>query len=393
MTPPGDATWAFQQALLDDDPAALYDSAPCGYLSTAIDGTLLKVNETFLTWIGHSADELVGRRRFVELLSPGSRIYHETHVSPMLHALTRVKEIALDVVTADGGRLPVLVNAVLDRSLAGEPRIIRIALFDATERRRYEQELLSAKHRAEQSERHAVRLARTLQQTLIPPTTPQIPGLQVAAAYRAAGRGDEVGGDFYDVFQLSDGDWVATLGDVCGKGVDAAVVTSLVRHTVRALAVSETSPRNLLHQLNAVLLASSDADRFCTVVVIRLHRTQQGWTATTSSGGHPLPLLLRAGTATTVGDFGTLVGAVDDPHYSESTVLLGEGDALFVYTDGVSEARRGDDFLGDQRVQDLATGPGDADALVQRVLDEVLAFQDQLPRDDVALLAVRVPGQ
>ncbi len=380
---------AFQQALLGDDPAALYDKAPCGYLSTAPDGTIVKVNDTFLTWTGYAADELVGRRRLIDLLAPGARIYHETHVSPMLHALGEVKEIALEVVKADGNRMPVLVNAMLDRSSAGDPRAVRVAVFDATERRRYEHELLVAKRRAEESEQRAVRLAETLQATLIPPRAPNIPGLELAAAYRPAGRGDEVGGDFYDVFQIAEGDWVVVLGDVCGKGVEAAVITSLVRHTVRALAVSERSSRDVLPQLNTILL-SSGSDRFCTLVVLRLRRAEQGWEVTSSSGGHPLPLLLRPGRPTvTVGEPGTIVGAVETAHFSETTILLGEGESLLLYTDGVTEASRAGELFGEAGLLEAIAAPATTPQLIQQVLDRVLEFQQNVARDDIALLALR----
>jgi sigma-B regulation protein RsbU (phosphoserine phosphatase) len=131
---------------------------------------------------------------------------------------------------------------------------VRTAVFDATERRQYEQELLRAKQRAQESEERARLLARTLQQSLIPPAPPDIPGLQVSAAYRPAGNGDEIGGDFYDVFQLGPGEWMVAVGDVRGKGVEAAVVTSLVRHTTRAAAVGHPQPSQVLDMLNQVLL-------------------------------------------------------------------------------------------------------------------------------------------
>ena len=383
------ATEAFQQALLGDDPAALYDKAPCAYLSTAPDGTIVKANGTFLAWTDYAADELVGRRRLIDLLTPGARIYYETHVSPMLHVLGEAKEIALEVIKADGDRMPVLVNAMLDRSSTGEPRAVRVALFDATERRRYERELLAAKRQAEESEERAIRLAETLQETLIPPRTPEIPGLEVAAAYRPAGRGDEVGGDFYDVFQIAEADWVVVLGDVCGKGVEAAVVTSLVRHTVRALAVSQRSSGDVLPQLNTLLL-SSDSDRFCTLVILRLRRTERGWRVTSSSGGHPLPLLLRPGNpAVTVGEPGTIVGAFETAYFSETTIFLGEGESLFLYTDGVTEAVRAGDFFGEQGLIDALAAPATTHELIQQVLDRVLEFQQNVPRDDIALLALR----
>ena len=240
------ATEAFYAALLDDDPEQLYDRAPCGYLTTTSDGMIVKANATFLDLTGFSREQLVGQRRFADLLNAGGRIYHETHFAPMLQMQGTVREVAFDLVRADGSRLPVLVNAVLETAPDGAPQLIRVAVFDATHRREYERELLRAKQRAERSEAHAQELARTLQSTLIPPSPPNLPGLDVSASYRPAGDGEEVGGDFYDVFQIGAGDWVVALGDVCGKGVEAAVLTALVRYTLRALSVQEQAPSVVL---------------------------------------------------------------------------------------------------------------------------------------------------
>ena len=201
---------AFFRALRENDPQTLYDRAPCGYLSTTPDGTIVSVNRTFLSWTHYTAETLIGQRTFASLLSAGGRIYHDTHYAPMLRMQENVREIAFEVVTADGGRLPVLVNAVLDRDTEGQPAVVRVVLLDATERREYERELLREKQRAEESEARARTLARTLQQTLIPPNPPEIPGLDVAAAYRPAGTGEEVGGDFYDVFQIGEEDWASS---------------------------------------------------------------------------------------------------------------------------------------------------------------------------------------
>jgi sigma-B regulation protein RsbU (phosphoserine phosphatase) len=198
----------FYGALLDDDPIALYERAPCGYLSTLPDGTIVKVNETFLSLTGYAPQQLLGRRRFAELLTAGGRIYHDTHYAPMLQIQVSARAIALDLVRSDGARLPVLVNAVLERNDTGDPVVIRVAMLDATHRREYERDLLRAKERAEASERHATDLARTLQRTLMPPTAPTIPGLEVAGVYRPAGDGNEVRGDFYDIFQIGVCDWV-----------------------------------------------------------------------------------------------------------------------------------------------------------------------------------------
>jgi sigma-B regulation protein RsbU (phosphoserine phosphatase) len=382
----------FHEALLDDDPVQLYERAPCGYLTTSPDGTIIKVNQTFLTWTGHDRDELVGRRRFVDLLNAGGRIYHETHYAPMLRMHGKASEIALDVVTADGGRLPVLLNAVLERDPSGEPWVVRLAVFDATDRREYERELLRAKQRAETSEARARALATTLQQTLIPPTPPVVPGLDVAAAYRPAGTGEEVGGDFYDVFQIAEDDWVVVLGDVCGKGVDAAVVTALVRFTVRAVTVQQPGAAAALHALNDILLRHR-VDRFSTVVLVRLRRRDGRWTLTLSSGGHPLPLLLSGtGRPTAVGEPGTLVGVFDQPRFTDVEVVLDHGDGLLLYTDGVTEGRGEDGFYGDQRLHDvLSTQRGPAADVAAAVLDSVLRFQGGRATDDIALVVVRVP--
>lgn len=381
----------FYAALREDDAELLYERAPCGYLSTTPDGTIVKVNQTFLTWTGYRREDLIGRRRFAQLLTPGGRIYHETHYAPMLRMQGRAREIALDIVSADGTRVPALVNSVLERDATGAPVVVRTALFDATERREYERELLRAKQRAEESEREARVLARTLQQTLIPPTPPAIPGLDVAAVYRPAASGEEVGGDFYDVFQVSDGDWVAVIGDVCGKGVDAAVVTALARYTVRAAAVEHASPSAALRALNQVLLGH-ETDRFCTVALVRLCQVDGAWTATSCSGGHPLPLLVRGETVEETGDPGPLIGVLPDAAFVDSVAVLRPGDALLLYTDGVTEGRRGREYFEDEGLRAaIAAHRGSAGSLTDGILGDVLAFQGDNPRDDIAVVAVRVP--
>lgn len=382
----------FQEALREDDPELLYDRAPCGYLSTTPDGVIVKVNQTMLTWTGFDREELVGRRTFAELLTVGGRIYHETHYAPMLRMQGEARAIALDIRTADGQVLPVLVNAVLERDDEGRARVVRVVVFDATDRREYERELLRAKQRAEESEARARSLAETLQQTLIPPLPPRVPGLDVAAAYRPAGHGHEVGGDFYDVFQVGVDDWVVVLGDVCGKGIEAAVVTALVRYTVRAVSVQTADPAEALEGLDEVLLARGSS-RFCTVVVARLRRLDGAWTVTISLGGHPLPLHLVPGAAPApVGLPGTIVGVFESATRGETDVVLSPGEALVFYTDGVTEGRRGRELYGEERLHRALDGlDGDAAVFVDTLLGDVLAFQDGLPRDDVAIVVVKVP--
>ena len=136
--------------LLEESMEDLYEDAPCGYLSALPDGTLVKVNRTFLTWTGYRREDLVGRRRFVDLLAPGGRIFHETHYAPLLRMQGEVREIALDMLCADGRRLSVLINSVLKTDGEGTPRLVRTTVFNATHRKEYERELLRERQRAEQ---------------------------------------------------------------------------------------------------------------------------------------------------------------------------------------------------------------------------------------------------
>jgi sigma-B regulation protein RsbU (phosphoserine phosphatase) len=382
----------FLDALLDDDPVQLYDRAPCGYLSSTPDGTIVKVNETFLTLTGFDRSELVGRRRFAELLSRGGQIYHETHYAPMLRMQGAAREIALEIVRPDGVRLPVLVNSVLELDAAGNPQVIRTAVFDATQRRRYERELLRAKEQAQAAEAHATALARTLQQTLIPPATPTVPHLDVAAVYRPAGDGTEVGGDFYDIFQVADGDWVVSMGDVSGKGVAAAVVTALVRWTVRAGVVQHESPLAALRMVNDVL-RQHDTERFATVALVRLTRIDGTWIALLGSGGHDLPILRKAdATLSAVGAPGSLLGVMAEPDLRDYPLVLERGDTLVLFTDGLPEGRRGKEFYGEERIAAIvgADHPSAGD-LAGALLADVLEFQQGNSRDDIAIVAIRVP--
>lgn len=139
--------------LLQESAEDLYENAPCGYLSMLPDGTIVKLNQTFLTWTGYRRDELVGRRRFQDLLTAGGRIYHETHYAPLLRMQGWVREIAVEIVRADGSRLPALINTVLKSGVAGQPLLARTTVFDATDRREYERELLRQRQRAEQADR------------------------------------------------------------------------------------------------------------------------------------------------------------------------------------------------------------------------------------------------
>ena len=148
--------------LLEDDPADLYENAPMGYLSTLPDGRIVKVNRTFCDWIGRPADEVLGER-FQELLSMGGQVYYETHLVPLLRMQGAVREIALDLVRADGTALACLANAVEIRDEDGAPLLMRATLFEATARRRYERGMLAAQRKAEESERRSLTLQMVVQ--------------------------------------------------------------------------------------------------------------------------------------------------------------------------------------------------------------------------------------
>ena len=387
------AASAFFGALLEDNAEDLYDNAPCGYLSCLPDGTIVKVNQTFLTWTGHGRQELVGRTRFQDLLSVGGQVYYETHYGPLLQMQGAAREIAVEIVRADGGRLPALVNSVVTSDEEGRPAFVRTAVFDATERRAYERELLAARRRAEASEARARLLAHTLQQSLLPPALPEVPGLDMAAAYRPAGAGDEIGGDFYDVFETRGGDWIAVVGDVRGKGAEAAVVTALARYALRATAIRDVQPAKVLEALNEVLLREQ-GDSFCTLAYARL-RSDPGRSChvTVACGGHPPPIRVApSGPLLALGRPGTLLGLLDTVKIVDVEATLTPGEALVFFTDGVTEARCDGEFFGEARLAtalDAVRGE-DAGTIARGLVDQVVAFQGGNPRDDIAVVVVKV---
>ena len=197
-----------------------------------------------------------------------------------------------------------------------------------------------AKTEAYTRERH---IAQVLQRSLLPAALPNIPGMAAAVRFIAAGEGIEVGGDFYDLFGIADGGVAALIGDVCGKGPEAASVTALARHTLRAAAVYERRPSAVLTLLHRALREARDDGRFCTVAYGELRPVADGGALMRlACGGHPLPLVLRAGGAVEpVGKLGTLLGADVEPVLSDVEVELRGGDLLVLYTDGVTEVRAG----------------------------------------------------
>jgi PAS domain S-box-containing protein len=235
--------------------------------------------------------------------------------------------------------------------------------------------------------------AKVLQRSLLPPSLPSIPHVELAARYLPVGEGNEVGGDFYDVFDCGDGNWAAAVGDVCGKGPEAAAVMGLARHTLRAVARFEHKPSALLRELNRALLEQSVEERFCTVCHLRLRPSRDHLRITLCSAGHPLPLLLRPdGRVSSVGEPGQLLGVLPEVSLVDSVVDLDRGDTLLIYTDGATEQRR-EAVAGEERLRDaFAASLGrDAEATAAGVEEALRAARGSSPqRDDVALLVIRV---
>ncbi|MEU4448894.1 SpoIIE family protein phosphatase [Actinosynnema sp. NPDC050801] len=385
-------------ALLEDSAEDLYENAPCGYLSTMLDGHIAKVNGTLLRWLGYEREQLVGRLRFADLLSVGGKLYHETHFAPLLRMQGHVGGVALEMVAADGTRLPVLVHSTVKTGGDDQPLLIRTTVFDASDRRAYERELLRARQVAERERDEIRRLATTLQRTLLPPVLPAVPGLETATHYHHASP-FEVGGDFYDLFPLADGRWALFLGDVCGKGANAAAVTSLTRYTLRSAAVYDPDPATVLTNLNTVLNQEQNGghSRFCTVTFGVLAVEPDRCTLTLAAGGHPPGLLLRAdGTAEYVEmPGGQLIGILPDARVVTTTVHLSPGDTFVLYTDGLTEARTGRDtrYSEEDLLEFAATLPP---VSASGAVSALVGLLDRLGKgveDDTAVLAIGVPAR
>lgn len=233
------------------------------------------------------------------------------------------------------------------------------------------------------------RIAHTLQASLLPQRLPEIPGLRLAARYRPVGELNEVGGDFYDVYLRSTGEWLVVIGDVTGHGAKAAATTALIRYTLRAAALHPGATVTLLHELNRAML-TQDAG-LCTVALLSIRvPITNPIELSVCLAGHPPPLMLRAsGEITEVGAPGTMLGYVPDPDLSEIPVRFAVGDTMLLYTDGLTDAappRSGHAEL----LHWLRSGASDdLDALLARLETRALKTADGRPRDDIALLALR----
>jgi PAS domain S-box-containing protein len=229
-------------------------------------------------------------------------------------------------------------------------------------------------------------IAHTLQQSLLPEELPEIPGFELASVYIPAFESTEVGGDFYDVWRLDDG-WMMIIGDVTGKGIEAAALTSLVRHTMRAASEFESSPAKLLERADTILKKQRGRS-ICTALCVRL----AGNTATVSAGGHPLPLHISARGVEPAGEHGPLLGGFSDVSWDDTSLELELGEILVAYTDGVTDALGEDgNRFGLTRLCDtLARFRGrSASAVIEGLTLALSEFQIGAHADDTAALVLR----
>jgi sigma-B regulation protein RsbU (phosphoserine phosphatase) len=249
-----------------------------------------------------------------------------------------------------------------------------------------------ARARAERSSRE---LAHDLQSGLLPRRLAEIPGVETAAWYDAGAQEQEVGGDFYDLFRAGEGEWVAVVGDVCGRGPEAAALTAVARHTLRAVFDQPIAPSAALARLNRAILEYDAEGRFITAVCARLTVHDSSYEVTISGGGHPYPLLVDPqGEVREIEVPGTVLGVIAEPKLADRHARLEPGSALVLFTDGlIEDPRRENPYAAEWLREALARyASRDAEEIVASVKREVLAFETEA-RDDRALLVVAVPGR
>lgn len=324
-------------------------------------------------------------------------VFSESRLSQDFHAPSS-RGGALSAASAVGGETVVL-------PLVARNRVIGMLTLGKPSDERFRQEILEL---AEDLSRRAAlaldnarlysertSISQSLQRSLLPPELPEVPGVEVEVIYRAAGEGNEVGGDFYDLFPIRDGAYGFAIGDVCGTGPEAAAVTGLARHALRLLAREGFGGPAVLERLNAAILDEGTRSRFLTLLYGELWPQPDGSAQLKMvCAGHPLPLRLRPdGSVEPAAEPQPLLGVMDDLELFEQSVTLEPGDVMLCVTDGVTERREGTRMLGDDGLIDvLTTCTGlTAGAVAARIMRAVERFAMDAPSDDMAILAMRVP--
>ena len=367
-----------------DFEAAILEVVQAAVIVSDLNGTLLYANPFSERMYGRPVGAMVGSSA-IELAG--------VEVSPdngleILRALLdgRAWEGDYEVQRPDGS---VIVAHAVDSGLfddEGNLTAVVSVVTDVSEERRSLDQLSRLF-----SERDQV--ATSLQAALLPPSLPEVPGFKLAARYRAAGEGIDVGGDFYDVFSIGEDAWAAVIGDVSGRGHDAAAVTGLVRYALRASAHQARRPAAMLEVANAVLCESQGplAERFCTVTCAVV-RPGVPTTFDVASAGHPPPLVLRSdGSIEELDCQGVALGLVTTPDLRSIQTTVQPGEAVVFYTDGLSEARDHEGRLfGEVGLHDaLSACRGlEAEGIARSLLRAVEAFSAGRITDDLALLVL-----
>ena len=371
--------------------AMLESSLDC-IVSMDHQGLVTEFNPAAEAVFGWRRDEILGHRMAERLIPPGLLERHHDGLSRYLATgETRVlgRRVELRAQRRDGSEFP--IELTLARIATDGPPSFTAFIRDITLSQRDARALYDSREQF-------AKLARTLQTSLLPPELPDVPELELAARYDPAVEGVEVGGDFYDVFRTGPTDWGVVMGDVCGKGADAARLTALVRYTIRAAAMVTTRPARILAMLNEAILRQQgdDNERFATVAYVSVAGGGGQTALTVACGGHPPPLVLRAdGAVVEEGAAGSLLGILRSVDFPETTVSLSPGDSVILYTDGLTEAPGPGGEFGADRLRQVVSGCAGltADAVAGRLEEVVLAHQGGTSRDDLAVLVLRRQGQ
>ncbi|HVE94225.1 MAG TPA: SpoIIE family protein phosphatase [Acidimicrobiales bacterium] len=366
---------------------AMLDASLDAIVNMNHEGVITEFNAVAERVFGHTREDVIGRELGNVIVPEEMREQHRAGLARYLatgEGPVLGQRVELTALRADGTTIP--VELAISRAEVEGPAQFIGYIRDITARHAAQAAVLEGRDRLEA-------MVHTLQQSLLPPTLPEIAGVDLGAAYRAATQGTEVGGDFYDVFETAPNDWALVLGDVCGKGAEAAAVTALTRYTARAAAMRARRPTSVLRQLNEALYRDA-TDRFCTVVYGRLRISPaKGASLVLGSGGHPPALLLRPRVGVSeISPPGRLLGVFPEWQGKESRVDLWPGDVVVFYSDGLTESRRDGDDLGVEGLSSIlkAAEGLSPQAMADFVIGEVVAFQTAGNPDDLAVLVMQV---
>lgn len=365
--------------------SAILDAALDSVITMDRDGRIIEFNPAAEATFGYTRDEAVGEHLATLIIPPEQRDAHARGLSHYIatgeHRILD-QRIEVEAIRRSGERFP--VELTVTPVVTGDSLVFTGYLRDITESRRAAEQLQRERDRS-------THIARTLQASLLPPSAPQVAGLDIAFEYRFADETGELGGDFYDVFQIGKDDWAIVLGDVMGKGADAAALTALARYTTRAAAINSRRPAAVLNVLNSAV-HRQHSDRFCTAVYARLRLRPGSVRMTMASGGHLAPLLRRgSGDVIAIEARGMLLGPFEPWEGQERRATIHAGEALLLYSDGVTEARRGREIFGQDRLADVVAGADASSAhLLTMAVREAVADFATVPTDDLAVMAVVV---